>query len=139
MALFEVGLKTLLEAQAFTSAGGTALTWFLAMEEDEPDYAATILPEPGGPPTRTVGEFPAFTIRVRAATGEEANITMRRIFQYLQERSIIEDSTAGIPPVARIRAAGGPVQLGRDTATAKGRWNVQQSFDAILQQVDQLA
>ena len=135
MALFEVAIKDEIEAQGFVDGAGATPTYFLGLEEATPDFAVTVLPESGLAPQNVVGEFPGFSVRVRHPSGQQALVFLRRVFQHLQE---FQGQPSGVP-VARIMATAGPVHLGRDSDDAQGRWIVQQSFAAVLQQIDQLA
>lgn len=128
-------IRDLLEAQGFVDTDALAPTWYVGVELPEPDFTVTILPGQGEAPTRALGEQPQFTVRVRHELGDEANIMVRRIFQFLQEFQ----GRLGSPvlPVARIFANTTPVQLGRDGAGSRGgRWVVTQTYTAILRQVD---
>lgn len=131
MPLFEVELKNEIEAQGFVDGDGNSPAYFVAMEEEEPVFAVTILPEAGSAPTRTLGDFPSFSIRVRHQSGEQANLFLRQVYLFLQEFSSTGLAGGGVG-VARITASQGPVQLGRDEDGGQGAWRVQQTFDAIV-------
>lgn len=136
MALFEQEVKDLIEAQAFTDGASNVPTYFLAMEQEDSDFAVTVLPESGNPGTRRISEFPSFSVRVRHRNAAEANLFLRRIFEFLQE---FQGRLGSSPtwPVAQIRADATPVQIGRDRDGRQGRWRVTQTFSAITRFVTQ--
>ena len=130
MATFESAIRDLLEAQGFTDSSASVPTFWLAVEQDQPDFSVTVIPEVGSNSTRRLGEFPSFTVRVRHTNAGEAHLLARRIFEFLHEFQgrIGSDPTW---PVARITGVGTPAPLGRDRAKRNGRWRVSQTFNAI--------
>lgn len=136
MALFEKEIKDLISAQAFTDGASASPTYYLGMEQDKPDFTVSILPESGSPGTKRLSEFPSFSVVVRHRNAGEANLFLRRIFEFLQE---FQGRLGSTPtwPVAQIRANATPVQLGRDRDGRLGRWRVTQTFSAITRFVTQ--
>ncbi len=136
MALFEKEIKDLIVAQGLTDSATNIPTYFIGMEQKDPSFAVTILPESGNPGTRRISEFPSFSVRVRHSNAAEANLFLRLIFEFLQE---FQGRLGSNPtwPVARIRADATPVQIGRDRDGRQGRWRVVQTFSAITRFVTQ--
>ena len=136
MALFENEIKDLIEAQGFTDSDTNTPTYFLGMEKKLPDFSVTIIPESGAPGTRRISEFPSFSVRVRHTSAFEANLFLRRVFEFLQE---FQGRLGSSPtwPVARIQADATPVQVGRDRNGRQGRHRVTQTFSAITRFVTQ--
>lgn len=136
MALFEQEIKNLLVAQGFQDSSANIPTYFIAMEQPEPNFAVTVVPESGNPGTKRLSEFPSFSVRVRHTNAAEANLLLRRIFEFLQE---FQGRLGTTPtwPVASIQADATPVQLGRDRDGRQGRWRVQQTYSAITRFVTQ--
>lgn len=136
MALFESEIRDLIQAQGFTDSNAATPKYYVGMEQKTPDFSCTIIPESGNPGTRRISEFPSFTVRVRHTNAQEANLFLRRIFEFLQEFQgrLGTDPTW---PVAQIRADATPVQVGRDRDGRQGRWRVSQTFSAITRFVTQ--
>ena len=129
--LFEEALKDYLEGLALTDSNAQEPDWMVGIMQDGggvSDFAVAILPEAGLEPTRTLGDFPGITIRVRHPDGHEANSFMRQIYLELQEYSTPDLAGSGIG-LARIRAAQDRVQIGMDD---QRRWQVQQTFSTIV-------
>lgn len=136
MALFEKEIQLLIAAQGFTDGNTATPTFYVGMEKEKPDFTVSILPESGNPGTRRISEFPSFTVRVRHTNAQEANLFLRRVFEFLQE---FQGRLGSSPtwPVASIRADATPVQVGRDRNGRQGRHRVQQTFSAITRFVTQ--
>lgn len=132
--MFEEALKDHLEGLGLVDSDSAEPDWFVGMMQDGDgsDFAVAVLPEAGTAPTRTLGDFPSITIRVRHPKGQEANEFLRQVYLELQEFSSTDLAGSGIG-LARIRASQGPVQIGRDGGDeGMGRWIVQQTFAAIV-------
>jgi hypothetical protein len=127
-------IRDYLVSLSLTDTQAASPTYYVGIEQPEPDFAVTILPEQGTAPTRTFGEQPQFTVIVRHAEGDEANLFLRQVFQQLQEFQGRLGSSP-VLPVARVTANITPVQLGRDAHEGQGRWRVSQTYTAILRQV----
>jgi hypothetical protein len=136
MALFEKEIKDLIAAQGFQDSSANTPSYFIAMEQKDPAFAVTVIPESGNPGTKRISEFPSFSVRVRHTNAAEANLFLRRIFEFLQEYQG-RLGTSPTWPVARISADATPVQIGRDRDGRQGRWRVQQTFNAITRFVTQ--
>lgn len=130
MALFTREVRDLIEAQGFQDSASNTPVFWVGMEQLNPDFAVTVVPESGNPPNRRIGEFHSFSVRVRHTNAEEANLLLRRIFEFLQE---FQGRLGSSPTwaVGRITADATPVQLGRDRGAKQGRWRVQQTYTAI--------
>lgn len=133
--LFEVALTSYLAARGLTDEDALAPGWYTGLLPDRdpavPDFAVCVIPEAGLQPTNVLGTKPQVTVRVRHPSARKANLFLLKVFRELQEFSSPNLAGSGVG-VARIFAAQGPVQIGRDDGPGQGRWIVQQTFQAIV-------